>query len=44
MKDKTKKFIENAKLKHDDKFNYDKTEYKGCRKKLIITCPKHGDF
>ena len=44
MKDKTKKFIENAKLKHYDKFNYDKTEYKGCRKKLIITCPKHGDF
>jgi len=44
MVDKTKKFIEKAKLKHGDKFNYEKTEYKGCRKKLIITCYKHGDF
>ena len=29
---------------HGSKYNYNKVEYKGCNKDIIITCPKHGDF
>lgn len=38
------KFIENAKKVHGDKYNYDKVIYITGRKKVIITCPLHGDF
>ncbi len=29
---------------HGDKFSYDKVNYLGNNVKIIITCPKHGDF
>jgi len=37
-------FINNAKRVHEDKYNYDKVVYINGRKKVIITCPIHGDF
>lgn len=40
----TKDFIERARLKHGDKYNYSKVYYKGSGKKVIIICPTHGDF
>ena len=30
--------------KHNFKYNYDKSIYVNNFTKLIITCPKHGDF
>lgn len=45
MKKKTtEEIIELAKNTHGDFYIYDKTIYKGKRKKIIITCPIHGDF
>ena len=29
---------------HGDRYDYSKTEYKGFNEKVLITCPKHGDF
>jgi len=40
----TEEFIKRAKEIHGDKYDYSKTIYKNRRTKLIITCPKHGDF
>ena len=40
----TKKFIEEANNIHDNKYDYNKTDFVWCHKKVIITCPKHGDF
>ena len=40
----TDEFIKKATLIHGDKYNYSKTNYKYTRKKVIITCEKHGDF
>jgi len=37
-------FIKRAKNIHGDKYCYLKTVYKSMRKKIIITCYKHGDF
>lgn len=37
-------FIEKAKEKHGDIYNYDKVEYLDCRDKVIINCTLHGDF
>lgn len=37
-------FIEKAKLKHDDKYDYSMVEYIGSRKKVIIICKEHGEF
>ncbi len=37
-------FIEKAKLKHNNFYLYSKVNYKGSIKKIIIICPKHGDF
>lgn len=39
-----KEFIERAKEKHGDKYNYDKTVYKSFKEDVIVTCPIHGDF
>lgn len=42
---KTKKeFIQESNLIHNNKYDYSKVEYKNCKQKIIITCPKHGDF
>jgi hypothetical protein len=40
----TDEFIEKAKQVHGNRFSYDKTEYTGAFKPVIITCPDHGDF
>lgn len=40
----TKDFIEKAKIIHGDKYKYDKVKYILSNKKVIITCPIHGDF
>jgi very-short-patch-repair endonuclease len=37
-------FIERAKLKHGELYIYDKSVCTGSKKKIIITCKKHGDF
>lgn len=37
-------FIEQARSIHGDFYNYDKVEYINDSEKVIITCPKHGDF
>tara|TARA_Y100000389_G_C17447222_1_gene512360 strand:+ start:1053 stop:2354 length:1302 start_codon:yes stop_codon:yes gene_type:complete len=42
---KTKEyFIEKSKKKHDDKYDYSKSEYNGKDIPLIIICPYHGEF
>lgn len=37
-------FLEKAKEKHNDKYDYSKVIYTGSLSKVIITCPDHGDF
>lgn len=40
----TTEFIKNARKVHGSKYDYSKSKYTTCMNKLIITCPKHGDF
>ena len=40
----TKKFIEEAKKVHGDKYDYSKTEYINAKSKVCIICPSHGEF
>jgi len=40
----TEEFIHSAKLMHEDKYEYDKTEYKDNKTRVCITCTIHGDF
>lgn len=44
MKYTTEVFIEKAKEKHGDRFIYNKVNYISSMKKVIVTCPTHGDF
>ena len=37
-------FINKANNIHNNKYNYDKVDYKNARTKVIITCIHHGDF
>lgn len=37
-------FISKSNLIHSDKYDYSKSIYINNKTKLIITCPKHGDF
>ena len=37
-------FLKKAKEIHGDKYDYTKVVYKGCREKVCIVCPKHGEF
>jgi len=37
-------FIKEAQEKHGDKYDYSKVVYKTSHTKVIIGCPKHGDF
>lgn len=39
-----KKFIEQSREIHGNKYSYDKVEYINDKTPVIITCPKHGDF
>lgn len=36
--------VANARLKHGDKFDYSKTQYRGISHKVTIICPIHGEF
>ena len=38
------KFIEKSKKAHGDYYNYSKANYQGNKEKVIIICPKHGEF
>jgi Zn finger protein HypA/HybF involved in hydrogenase expression len=40
----TAEFIEDARKIHQDRYSYQKTEYKTCKKPVIIECPEHGAF
>ena len=40
----TEEFIEKSREKHGNLYDYSKVEYKDSREKVIIICPKHGDF
>ena len=40
----TKEFIEKANHTHNNKYDYSKTEYINSNSKIIIICPKHGEF
>lgn len=40
----TEEYIEKAKTKHGDKYEYDRCVYIGSRTKVTVTCPTHGDF
>jgi len=40
----TEQFIEKAKLKHCDKYDYSKVEYIKANDKVIIICREHGEF
>ena len=40
----TQEFIKKANIVHNNKYNYDKTNYVLSNEKVIITCPIHGDF
>lgn len=42
--DKTSYFINQAREKHGDRYDYSKVEYKGCKSDIVIICPKHGEF
>jgi very-short-patch-repair endonuclease len=37
-------FIENSKIKHNDKYDYSLVEYKNNITKVIIVCKEHGEF
>lgn len=37
-------FIEKCNNIHNNYYNYDKVIYKNARTKVIVTCPKHGNF
>ena len=37
-------FLEKAEKKHGNKYDYSKAKYVKSNKKIIITCPIHGDF
>ena len=38
------KFIELANKKHNNKYDYSKSDYKGIASKICIICPEHGEF
>jgi hypothetical protein len=44
IKSNESEFIFKSNIIHNNIFNYDKTIYLSCMKKVIITCPIHGDF
>ena len=41
---KTEDFINKAKTKHGDKYDYSKVDYKSAHEKVTIICKKHGEF
>ena len=43
-KKNTNDFIKEAKLIHQNKYNYSKVEYVNAQTKVCIICPEHGEF
>lgn len=43
-KKNTNSFIGEAQAIHGDVYDYSKTVYRGAREKLVVICPKHGEF
>ncbi|MDE5889115.1 MAG: hypothetical protein K2H20_03750, partial [Bacilli bacterium] len=43
-RDNTKTFIEKAKQKHGEKYDYSKVNYVDSKTKVCIICKEHGDF
>jgi hypothetical protein len=41
---RTQEYIQEAKKKHGDKYNYSKVEYVHSQTKIIIICKEHGEF
>ena len=37
-------FVKMSRELHGDKYDYSKVEYKNCKTKVCIICPKHGEF
>ena len=44
MKLCTEAFVEKARLKYGDKYQYTKVDYKKSAQKVVLTCPIHGDW
>lgn len=44
MASNTISFVEKAKLVHNNKYNYGKTNYINQISKITVTCPTDGDF
>lgn len=40
----TEEFIQAAIEKHKDRYSYSSADYAGASRKVIVTCPIHGDF
>lgn len=40
----TEEFIQRAKETHGNKYDYSKSQYINAKTKIIIICPKHGEF
>lgn len=40
----TEQFVAKANIVHSNKYTYDKVEYKTTKSKVVVTCPKHGDY
>ena len=40
----TQEFIAKATIKHGGKYTYDKVVYETTKSKIVVTCPKHGDY
>lgn len=44
LSDNTEQFIKKAREIHGDKYDYSKVDYINSKTKVIIICPKHGEF
>lgn len=44
MFNRKEKFIEKAKVKHNEKYDYSKVVYVNSKTKICIICPEHGEF
>lgn len=44
IKSTTEEFVNNARLIHEDKYDYSKVEYINAKTKVCIICPEHGEF
>jgi hypothetical protein len=40
----TKEFIDEASIKHNNRYTYTNTKYTNIKSKVVITCNEHGDF